>query len=85
MKNKSIRNCPFCNTECELEGAEYCPECGKPLYNYCTNEYCELNDTDEFGEIFAVPFYSKYCYKCGSKTTLHDYLISDEAESFINS
>lgn len=76
MQNESTNICLLCNTKFDITDAEFCPECGQPLHNYCTNADCELNDEVQFGQIFEVPFFSKYCYKCGEKTTLYDLLIS---------
>lgn len=81
MNDTSNTVCHFCKYDFEIEDADFCPECGNPLHNYCTNDDCELNNTELYDEIFEVPFNSKYCYKCGAKTTLHDLLISVENQN----
>lgn len=74
--NTSTFTCRICNNTFEMEDADFCPECGNPLHNYCTNKDCELNNTELYDEISEVPLSSKYCHKCGSETTLHDLLVS---------
>jgi membrane protease subunit (stomatin/prohibitin family) len=55
-ENKVITKiiCPNCNHHC-LEGAKFCPECGKKLINQCKNCNAELKPG------------MKFCSECGEK------------------
>lgn len=45
--------------------AKYCVNCGAEVINYCTNDYCELNNGQNKSQ-FAP--YCKACPECGSDT-----------------
>ena len=83
--------CENCNYEIEdiskydykWEDMQFCPNCGTPQINYCLNPECDFNEESNvmLGVWSVVPFEFKYCPKCGEKTSLYDFLISQEKES----
>lgn len=86
-ENDSFK-CRFCNFEIadltlygfKWDDIDFCPNCGQPQINYCINGSCELNNelaiADDLWAI--VPFDFKFCHKCGEKTELYDFLLSQE-------
>lgn len=79
--------CPHCGwPDCGGYG-QYCPNCGKPLWNICTNTDCynfnlheEYIGTGEFDEDVGMGSLlptACFCPLCGSKSTFYkDGLIS---------
>ena len=50
--------CPRCENEQFSKQAKYCRICGLPLYNYCTDERCEVENPEN----------ARFCETCGAPT-----------------
>lgn len=62
--------CPKCGNEQMSDDAQFCRICGGPLYNLCEG----VPEYDNYGNIEDRPQHkchgnSRFCEKCGSKTT----------------
>ncbi len=55
-----------CSCESAYENASFCSNCGLPLYNFCTDDDCELNQEDTLD---CLKESERYCYCCGAEST----------------
>lgn len=66
-----VMECPTCNNEEHLAGADFCMICGKPAVNQCTSALAE-NVPSEYYQCphdEPLPANARYCPYCGSTTT----------------
>lgn len=73
----NILTCKKCNhkIDCnEYPEPSFCPNCGFPTNNYCSN--CYPNGAED--EMEYLNNDDKFCYICGSKTLYYDVLMNKE-------
>lgn len=71
-KSGRVLECPYCENEIFVEGADYCHICGKPVKNICWN--CGDNNERKsctMAEQHGVPSNARYCPYCGETTTFN--------------
>ena len=67
-----VCECLHCKNENFNQDDIFCTICGKPITNYCSNNFCKRD----------LPANARYCSQCGSESIFNQYslLQSWEAE-----
>lgn len=66
--------CLVCNFDNHVEEAEYCQNCGASLINFCSNDFCDLNN----GDNSPLNSQAHYCPYCGSPSLFKESGYFDE-------